>query len=220
MTDAQGLQRLLTWLSPAFPVGTFAWSGGLETAIADRRVTDRSAVEDWIVGSLRRGALRTDAIILSASWRAHADAAALAEAATLALALISAAERHAETLITGDAFITAAAAWPDPVLARLPANCPYPLAIGAVAAAHGIGLAETLIAFLTAAVHSQVSVAVRLVPLGQTAGLAVAATLEPAVRDVAEAAASSSLADIGGIGYAADIAAMAHETLEPRIFRS
>jgi urease accessory protein len=94
------------------------------------------------------------------------------------------------------------------------------VAIGAIAGAQGIGLTETLIAYLTACVHSQVSVAVRLVPLGQTAGLQVLAGLEAAIAGLAAAAANLSLDDIGGIAYAAEIAQMRHETLGTRIFRS
>jgi urease accessory protein len=77
-----------------------------------------------------------------------------------------------------------------------------------------------VLGYLTAAVHLQVSVAVRLVPLGQSAGLQVMAALEPDVAALAAFAASASLDDIGGIAYAGEIAQMRHETLEPRIFRS
>src|SRR5690606_23348626 len=145
------------------------------------------------------------------------DLAALAE---LCLALTPAAERHAETALTGAAFVTAARTSPSTSYAQLPVPCPYPVAVGAIAAAHGIGLDETLLGYLTAAVHAQVSVALRLVPLGQTDGLAVMAALEPRLAERAAHAASASLDEIGGIGYAADIAQMRHETLEPRIFRS
>jgi len=220
MTDTLALQRLLTWLSPAFPVGAFAYSSGLETAIATGRTIDAQSVRDWIAGSLSHGGLHNDAILMAQAWRVFADGPALAELAELALALISARERHEETLITGQAFRLAANAWPDPVLARLPAQCPYSIAVGAVAAAHGVALGPTLIAFLTAACHSQVSVAIRLVPLGQTDGLRIMAGLEPMVAARAELAQQAGLAQLGGIGYAADIAAMAHETLQPRIFRS
>ena len=106
------------------------------------------------------------------------------------------------------------------MFALLPQPCPYPLAVGAIAAAQGIPLAETLLAFLTTAVHGQVSVAVRLVPLGQTAGLQVMAALEAEIAHLAAFALTATLADLGSIAYAADIAQMRHETLEPRIFRS
>jgi urease accessory protein len=220
MTDLSALQRLLTWLSPAFPVGTFAWSQGLETAIADGRVADAATLKDWIAGALAHGGMRTDAIILGAAYGAAEDAAKLREIADLALALTAASERHMETTLTGEAFASAARAWPSDVFARLPQPSPYPVAVGAIAAAHGIGVEETMIGYLTAAVHAQVSVAVRLVPLGQTAGLQVMAALETQVAALARTAANASLDDIGGIAYAAEIAQMRHETLGTRIFRS
>lgn len=220
MAEPVALQRLLTWLSPAFPVGTFAWSQGLETAIAGGAVTDAASLKDWIGGSLAHGALRTDAILLGQAYRAESDAAALAELAELGLALTAASERQFETALTGETFATAARAWPSDVFARLPQPCPYPVAVGAVAGAQQIGLEATLLGYLTAAAHSQVSVAVRLVPLRQTAGLQVMAGLEPAVAALAATAASASLDDIGGIAYAADIAQMRHETIGTRVFRS
>ncbi|HVW91235.1 MAG TPA: urease accessory protein UreF [Devosia sp.] len=219
MTATAALQRLLTWLSPAFPVGAFAWSAGLETAIAGRAVTDSASLQNWLSGALAHGGIRMDAIFLAQAWRA-VEAADLAELAALYLALVPSAERHAETTVMGDAFLIAAQTWPSEVFARLPTPCPYPIAVGAVAAAHDIALGDTLIALLTAIVHGQISVAVRLVPLGQTAGLKVMAALEPEIAALAAAAATATLDDIGGIAYAADIAQMRHETLQPRIFRS
>jgi urease accessory protein len=214
------LQRLLTFMSPAFPVGAFAWSQGLETAIADGRIRNGSDLQDWLGGLLAHGSLRTDAIVLAQAHKSQSDAVRLAELADLLLALTASTERTLEATLSGDTFTLAARAWPSDVYARLPTPCPYPIAVGAVAAAHGIGLGETLLGCLTAAVHTQVSVAVRLVPLGQTAGLQVIAALEPAVAALAAAAASASLDAIGGIAYAQDIAQMRHETLEPRVFRS
>ncbi|MDC9825868.1 urease accessory UreF family protein [Devosia sp. ZB163] len=266
MTSPAALQKLVTWLSPAFPVGAFAWSAGLEMAIADRRVTDSARLMSWIEGALAHGGIRTDAILLAHAWRAvretepaappsptlpargrvpagvsgtiapqtqsgtsplagedgrgEATITALSTLADLSLALVSSRERWMETTITGDSYVRAASLWPAEVLARLPQPCPYPIAVGAIAAAHDIDLEDTLLAWLTATVHGQVSVAIRLVPLGQTDGLRIMSALEPRVAALAKSAASATLADIGAIAYAADIAQMRHETLEPRIFRS
>ncbi len=214
------LQRLLTFLSPAFPVGGFAWSQGLETAIADGRIATASDMAGWLRGLLAHGGMRTDAILLAHAYRGANDVTVLQEIADLGLALTAASERHLETTLTGEAFALAARAWPSDIFARLPQPCPYPVAVGAIAAAHDIPLADTLLGFLTTAVQTQVSVAVRLVPLGQTAGLQVIATLEPAVAALADAAANASLDEIGGIAYAADIAQMRHETIGTRVFRS
>lgn len=218
MAETRSLQRLLTWLSPAFPVGAFAYSAGLETAITNGEVTDKLTLESWIAGSLMHGAAHTDAIILAAAHRSNI--AALRELADICLALTPAAQRHEELLVVGDAFVKAASAWPADIFGQLPTPCPYPVAIGAIASAHDIDLRQTLIATLTAFAHAQISVAVRLVPLGQTEGLQTLASLEPTIETSADCAAKGTLDDIGSISYASDIAAMAHETQTTRIFRS
>jgi urease accessory protein len=214
------LQKLLTWLSPAFPVGAFAWSAGLETAIVDGTVHDRATAQDWIGGTLDHGGIKTDAILLAQAHASFSDVTLLRDLADLCLALTPARERHAETVLTGNAFVLATAAWPSTLPVALPKPCPYPIAIGAVAASHGIDLGQTLLAFLTATVHSQVSVAVRLVPIGQSDGLAIMADLEPVIGRHAAAWQRSTLDDIGSVAYGADIAQMRHEHLPTRIFRS
>jgi urease accessory protein len=220
MTTGTDLQKLLTWLSPAFPVGAFAWSSGLESAIAAGTVRNSATTQAWIEGMLNHGGLRTDAILLAHAHRAADHPAPLRELADLCLALTPARERHDETTITGAAFVTAASAWPTPVLANLPDPCPYPIAVGAIAAGHAIARDATLLAWLTAAIHSQVSVAVRLVPIGQSDGLAIMAALEQPIAAMAMLCQHATLDDIGAVAYAADIAQMAHETLTTRIFRS
>lgn len=219
MTDPAKLQKLVTWLSPAFPVGSFAWSAGLETAIAQGIVRDSAALQNWILSALRHGGIKSDAILLAEAHRRAHDGD-LGELADLGLALTAARERWLETTITADSYRRAIAHWPTPVVDRLPDPCPYPLVVGAVAAGHDIDIGDTLLAFLTATVHGQISVAVRLVPLGQSDGLRVMAALEPEIAALATTATKGSLADLGGLAYAADIAQMRHETLEPRIFRS
>ena len=214
------LQKLLTWLSPAFPVGAFAWSAGLETAIVSGVVQDRATTQDWISGSLAHGSLRTDAILLAQAHQAHGEVGTLTDLADLCLALTPALERHGETTITGNAFAMAAQAWPAARGLQLPSPCPYPIAVGAIAGASGIDLHATLLAWLTASVHGQVSVAVRLVPIGQTDGLAIMAAMEADIARAAELCQHADIDDIGSIAYAADVAQMNHETLSTRIFRS
>ncbi|WP_375165933.1 urease accessory protein UreF [Chelativorans sp.] len=220
MTETQALQRLLAWSSPAFPVGAFAYSGGLETTIAGRRVADAQGALAWIEGNLRRGAVRNDAILAAEATRGHVDGATLGNLADLCLALTPARERYEEMLVTGEAFLAAARTWPDAVPQHLPSPCPYPIAFGAVAGMAGIAAEAMLVALLTAYVQAQISVAVRLVPIGQSDGLAILAALEPLIAEMAAALSEAGLDDLGSASYAADIAAMAHETLPTRIFRS
>lgn len=210
--------RLMTWLSPAYPVGAFSYSHGIEQAVEAGLVTDRATLIDWIEDCLRHGAGRSDAIIAAHAWRAD-DAAARADLAELATALQPAKERLLESEAQGAAFqLVTAAVWPAGAIDAAP--LPYPVAVGVAARAHGVPLDEMVEALLWSFAANLVSAAVRLVPLGQTDGQRAQAALMAAVIEVARDAAASGLDDIGGCAFRADIAAMRHETQHVRLFRS
>jgi urease accessory protein len=223
---APTLSRLMTWLSPAYPVGAYSYSHGLEWAVEARLVTDAASLGSWIEDLLVHGAGRSDLIFLAAAWRAleTGDAAVLARTVELAAAFVPSAERRLETLAQGSAFLTATlAAWPQPELEALAQGgreVAYPIAVGACAAAHRLPLPETAQAFAQAFAANVVSAGVRLVPLGQSDGLRVLARLEPLIPQVVAGALASSLEDIGGAAIGADIASMRHETQYTRLFRS
>lgn len=216
-TEAR-LLRLLTWLSPAFPVGAFGYSHGLETAIRDGVVGDARALTGWIDTLLEHGSGWTDAVLARAAWTCVTaeDHTGLDEVAELAEALAPSAERLRETLAQGEAFLTAVAAWSPPPILR----APYPVAVGATAGAAGIPLQPALTAWLHAFAANLVSVAARAVPLGQSDAVAVIAALEPVILRTAHKAANSTLDDVGGATILSDISAMRHETLEGRLFIS
>lgn len=216
ITDAH-LLRLQTWLSPAFPVGAFGYSHGLETVIQSGAMADAGAVDAWISGLLEFGSGWTDAVLFAAAWRTADVPTSLAEIAELAEALSPSLERRRETLGLGEAFLIAAGTWGRAPLAGLVA---YPVAVGAVCGAAGIPLKAALGAFLNAFAANLVSVAVRLIPLGQTQGVAVIAGLEPLVLNTAARAAASTLDDLAAAALISDIASMRHETLSSRIFIS
>ena len=216
------LLHLLTWLSPAFPTGGFAYSHGLEWAVEAGDIRGEADLAVWLNDVLRHGAGRTDAILLRHAHRAG-DLPTLANLAELAAAAQPCLERRAETLGQGGAFALAAAVWGAPLLAALLAAggpVPYPIAVGALARAHGVDEDDAAPGLLHAFTANLVSAAVRLVPLGQTAGLCVLAALEPAVADVAAETRAATLDDLGGACFRSDIAAMRHETQYTRLFRT
>lgn len=218
--DTRSLLRLMAWLSPAFPIGGFAWSGGLERAIADGLVKDARDLKAWLAVLLRHGALWNDVVLFCHAWRAAQDGEALQDIAALGLALAGSAERFSETLSLGQAFVSAASAWPHPVLARLPAEVPFPVAVGAVAAGHQVPVAQALAAYLHAAVSQAVSAGIRLSVAGQSEGVALLASLEGQIEDVSAGAALMTLEDLGGATVQAEIASLKHETQRSRLFRS
>lgn len=218
--ETRALLRLMAWLSPAFPVGGFAYSGGLERAVHDRLVTDAASLEAWLATLLQNGTLWNDAVLFAEAQAAKGSAEALAELAELGLALAGSAERHLETLSLGRAFLSAAIAWPHPVFDALPRDCPYPVAVGAVAEAHGIATVPALAAFLHAALSQGVSAGIRLGVAGQQQGVAILVRLEPAMADVAARATCARLDALGTATVQADIASLRHETQASRLFRS
>jgi urease accessory protein len=216
----------MIWLSPAYPVGGYSYSHGLEWAVEAGGVKDAATLGDWIEDILAHGAGRSDAIFLAETWRAVAgdDKRLLAETVELAAAFTPSAERRLETLAQGAAFLEATrAVWPAPELDRLAADgaeVAYPVAVGACAAVHGLPLAPTAQAFAQAFAASLVSAGVRLIPLGQTDGLRVLARLEPLIERIVAEALAAGLDDVGGAVVAADVASMRHETQHTRLFRS
>ena len=218
--NSAGLLKILAWMSPAFPVGAFSYSGGLESAVADGRIKTADNLEAWIALSLGRGTLWNDAVLLAVAFRSAADKDGLATVSALALALAGSAERYRETLLLGQAFVEAARQWPHPVFDTLPAEPAYPVAVGSIAGAHEVGLSDILLAYCHAAASQFVSAGIRLGVIGQRDGVGLLVALEDDIAQACDRALTATLDDLGSATIIADTASMRHETLGTRLFRS
>ncbi|WP_411966396.1 urease accessory protein UreF [Mesorhizobium sp. CA7] len=214
------LLRLMAWLSPSFPVGGFSYSHGLERAVQDGLIAGRDDLAGWLETLVEIGSGWNDAVLFAESWRRGRDGGDLSEVAALAEALAGSQERHTETMLQGTAFLQAASAWSSRALERLPADCPYCVAVGALAGSSGIGLSEALSAVLQAFFSNLLQAAIRLGVVGQVDAVASLAGFEPLALATASRAAASSLDDLGGAAFMSDIMAMQHETQYSRLFRS
>lgn len=203
--------RAVQYLSPAFPIGSFAYSQGLEYAISAGLVTDSASLQDWIAAQLAHGSARNDAIFL-----AHARGGDVQALADLAYARASSAERDLEMREMGRAY---AAQMAHLMGADFP-TLPLPVAIGLSTRQLDVPTTNILALFLQGFAAQMVSVGVRFIPLGQSAGQAVLASLGPHILQTAQDAASTSLDDIATATIGADMASMAHETMEVRIYRT
>lgn len=230
-TDAVNAQyRLLAWMSPAFPVGGFSYSHGLEFAIEIGKVANHEHARAFIVSALEQGAARSDAIFLCAAWRAAAggDENAYLAIAERAAAMRATAEFALESIGQGEAFLsTVDAAWPRLGVGRWRArlvergiSAAYPVAVALAAARAGISLEAVLPAYLQAFVAGLVAAAVKLIPLGQTDGQRIIAALEPHVAAATKAALARTLDDLGSAAPLLDIWSARHETQYTRLFRS
>lgn len=221
------LIRLLSWLSPAFPVGAFSYSHGLEAAVEQGHIGDCATAGRWIVDLLGYGAGRADTVLLAHAWRAvrEGDAGALNAVAERAVALSATKELALETEAQGSAFLKAVAtAWPTEAIAFLrgahDGPVAYPVAVGVVAAGHDVPLTDTATAYLHAFGSNLISAVVRLVPLGQSDGLRLTGQIEPLLPRIVVAALATPLDRITLSTLRADMASMQHETQRTRLFRS
>lgn len=211
-TDA--ILTLTQWLSPGFPVGAFAYSHGLETAIVSGAIASVDELDTWLRDLIAFGGGQADVVLLSAAYHAQPDE--VAEIDATARAFASSAGRLLETDQQGDAFArTVDAVWETDL-----GPLAYPVAVGRAARQRDIALEPTARLYLHAFAANLISAAVRLVPLGQTEGQALLARLAPLISETAQEAAETPLSHLASPCFAADIAAMQHETLYSKVFRT
>jgi urease accessory protein len=224
-TGIEALARLLAWSSPAYPVGAYTYSHGLETAVEEGAVHDAATLAGYVRTALRDGAGRVDGALAAASLAAVGDDAALDAVAELGFAWRGTAETALEATQQGNAFASVtAAAWPDAgfdaFCARHPKRLTHAVAFGAACGFAGVPAREAVFAFLAGFAANLVSAGVRLVPLGQTDGQRTTAAL---LTDVAAATDAALAADPDTLGTAApmlDLFSLRHETQYTRLFRS
>jgi urease accessory protein len=225
--QSAALYRLMAWLSPAYPVGAFSYSSGIEWAVEAGDIKDAVTLRDWLGAMLGEGSGFCDAVFFAHAHRTTAagDDPALRTIAELAAGFVPSKERFLETTAQGRAFLEATrAAWPCPALTRFAAvwtgPVALPVAVGVACAGHDIACETALAAFLHALVANWISAGMRLIPLGQTDGQQVLAALEEPVAAAARRALATPIEDIGSATFRADIAGMRHEAQYTRLFRS
>jgi urease accessory protein len=217
----------MTWLSPAFPVGGFAYSHGLEWAYEAEDIVDAPSLQGWLTDLFHHGGPVNDAILFVALWQAleRGDSLGMAHVAELAIALANTAERRLETVAQGNAFMVAArASWPcvaqENFAAAWPGDVTYPLAVAITAQGHDVPISDALDALLMAMLANLVSASVRLGVVGQTDGQRITAALMPDVLARSARSLHLMLDDLGSAAFRSDLAAMHHETQYTRLFRS
>ena len=224
------LLRLQSWLSPAFPTGSYSYSHGLEWAVEAGHVIDRESLVDWLEADLCYGSGRNEAIFFSEAWRCTRDndRTRLFEIAELAAAFRGTSELALESLQQASSCHSMLRrVWPDRLLDALSQwlserHVPPALSVvlGARSAREGIPVGLALPAYLQSYLANLVTAGVRLIPLGQTDGQLAIAALEGAVLATSAQARNATIDDLGSSTFMVDLASMAHETQYTRLFRS
>jgi len=223
--SGKALYRLMTWLSPSYPVGAYTYSHGLEHAVDAAWVSNRETTQQWIADIILHGDGFADAVMLAAAYENANEADRLKDIAETALAFAPSAELALESEMQGAAFLEITAkAWPEVNAGRLTdvwtGPYAYPVVVGVAAEGAAIPLSSVLHAYLHAFAANMVSAAVRLIPLGQTDGQLMTAALEAVVEQATDKAAATHIDELATSTFMADIASMKHETQYTRLFRS
>jgi urease accessory protein len=228
--SALSLLRQQSWLSPAFPTGSYSYSHGIEWAVEAGHIHDRETLKDWLGADFCYGSGRNEAIFFMEAWRSatNDDQAKLFEIAELAAAFRGTSEFALESSQQAAACLTTLRrVWPDPLLERfsellsdLRIAPVLSVVLGIRAAKQDIPATLALPAFLQGYLANLVTAGVRLVPLGQTDGQLCIAELEPAALAMAAEAAQATIHDLGSAAFMVDLASASHETQYTRLFRS
>ena len=210
-TDSK-LVTVMQWLSPAFPIGGFAYSHGLEWAINKGYVSNREELQKWISDLLEYGSLKNDAILIKLVLQGS-DPKEINE---LAMALCPASERLSETQIQGGAFCKIMReVWSLEI-----DDLTLPIALALAAKNESIDQNLVVPAYLHSFCSNLISVAMRLIPIGQTDGQKTLRELSPLISDSVRAVAKSDKDDLGSACFLSDVSAMQHEYLQPRVFKT
>ncbi|ABK43547.1 Urease accessory protein UreF [Magnetococcus marinus MC-1] len=231
MSTEAALLKLQSWFSPSFPVGGYTYSHGLEYGVECGLIHHRESLQTWLEGLLQWGAGHGEGVLFHGAYGAavRQDWAALHEVTVWAQALRPTAELALESRGQGRAFLVAVQqGWPHPWVQRwgdgLAEHAPYGVVTGLACAAHGVPEAMGLSALLHGMVAGWISAAVRLIPLGQQAGVLVQSALEGEIQTLVRALlsqpASAFQAELGGCAWMAEWCSLKHETQYTRLFRS
>lgn len=216
--------RLWQLISPTLPVGAFTWSQGLEYAVAAGWVDDESGALDWIDGLASEVVARLDLAVVDRCWRAfgRGDVVAALVWNRRLLAFRETAELLAEDRAMGSALRRLALNLELPLPSELgnPEPVSFAVMFAWLARHWHVGRAETVAGYLWAWCENQTAAAIKLVPLGQTAGQRLLLRLGERIPATVQRTLALPDDDIGLTGPGQFIASASHETQYTRLFRS
>ncbi|RTR00207.1 urease accessory protein UreF [Halomonas nitroreducens] len=216
------LLGLLQLVSPALPIGAFAWSQGLESAFELGWVKDEASLGRWLDGVLDDGLARCELPVLArlmSAW-AERDGAAIVGWNDWLAANRETAELAAEDARLGAALLRLLASLELLPTERLPDPAGYVTVFAWLAHARGIAPRTALLGFAWAWLENQLAVACKALPLGHTAAQRLVERLRPSLVAAVDAALSRDEEALGPILPGLALASAQHETQYSRLFRS
>ncbi|MBD2089032.1 urease accessory protein UreF [Microcoleus sp. FACHB-1515] len=218
------LLQLLQLTSPALPVGAFSYSEGLETLVQLGTIANAASLQHWLIQELSYGQIRLEAAVMLRVYEASlVDSAHLSQWNHWLSAVRDSEELREQSWQMGRSLarlLIDLSPCVQPLIAACGEPCNYAAAFGIAAANWRIDRHTATLGYLHSWAANLVSAAVRLIPLGQTAGQRSMLELHPQIHQTAERILNLSDAELTACGWGLSIASMNHETLYSRLFRS
>jgi urease accessory protein len=216
--------RLWQLVSPALPIGAYAYSQGLEYATEAGWIHDESSAQRWISGVLSNNLSRLDIPVLAILYKAwqQQDFDTIHQWNAFLLAARESAELKKEDAYLGGSLRQLLIDLELPAATQWPSNkaCSF-ATVFALAAVHWqIPLQDTAMGYLWAWTENQVAAAIKLVPLGQVAGQRILSSALHSIPGLVSIGLSLTEEDIGSLAPGLAIASALHEIQYTRLFRS
>jgi urease accessory protein len=225
LTSSYQLLKLLQLASPLLPVGSYSYSEGLESLVAQKIITDRATFKSWIDRELSVGAIRIETAVMDRAYLAgvEVDLDRLQYWNHWLSAARETEELREQSWQMGGSLVKLAIELTPEIKAvfsQIELPCNYAIAFGITAQYWQIDRQAAIAAYLHSWVTNLIGAGVKLIPLGQTAGQQLLWQLPAEIDRLALTIPTLKDEDLSACSWGLALASMQHETLYSRLFRS
>ena len=202
------LQILQIWFSSSFPVGSYAYSHGLEALIDNKKIKNKDDVKEFLDALLFYGTLRNDYIFMKSIYKGE-------EINDLILASASSKERQIEMIDMGNSFRKI---MEDSWELSLPENSSFIYCLAKAGLYFDIKFDDLIKFYLQSFISNLINVCVKHIPMSQKDGQSLNVIFINQIQEFLTLSDKLTLKDIGTTFFIGDIFAIKHENLDSRIY--
>ena len=201
-------QILQVWFSSSFPIGSYAYSHGLEALIDDKKIKNKDDVKEFLDALLFYGTLRNDYIFMKSIYKGD-------EINQLILASASSKERQIEMIDMGNSFRKI---MKDSWELSLPENTSFIYCLAKAGIHFDIKFDDLIKFYLQSFIANLINVCVKHIPMSQKDGQSLNVIFINQIQESLTHSDKLTLNDIGTTFFIGDIYAIKHENLDSRIY--
>ena len=201
-------QILQVWFSSSFPIGSYAYSHGLEALIDNKKIKNKDDVKEFLDALLFYGTLRNDYIFMKSVYKGE-------EINELILASASSKERQIEMIDMGNSFRKI---MKDSWELSLPENTSFIYCLAKAGLHFNINFDDLIKFYLQSFISNLINVCVKHIPMSQKDGQSLNVIFINQIQEFLSHSDKLTLKDIGTTFFIGDIFAIKHENLDSRIY--